>query len=49
MSKPKRGSNAKKIADWRGTCQSCNKKRVKILWTSIGNGKTLRVCKRCGE
>jgi len=49
MSKPKRGSNAKRIPNWRGTCISCGRKRVKLLWikTGLENSKA-NVCKRCG-
>jgi hypothetical protein len=48
MPKLKRGKNAKKIPNWRGTCPLCGRKRVRILWTAIIDGKAITVCKRCG-
>lgn len=48
MPKPRRGSNARKIPDWRGTCPKCGRKRVKVLWTALVDGHPLRVCKHCG-
>lgn len=48
MPKPKRGSNAKKIPNWRGTCPVCGRKRVRILYTAVNNGQPINVCKRCG-
>lgn len=47
MSKPRRGNNAKKIKNWRGTCPTCERKRVKVLWPSTINGKQVMVCKKC--
>ena len=49
MSKPRRGSNAKKILNWRGTCPICNRKSVKILWTAVQNERSIKVCKHCGN
>ena len=50
MSKPKRGSNAKKIPNWRGTCPACGRTRVKLLWTRIKEDKSQQsVCKRCAS
>jgi hypothetical protein len=49
MPKLKRGSNAKKIPHWRGTCPKCKRKRVKVLWTNIIEGVATGVCKRCGK
>lgn len=50
MSKPKRGKHARATADWRGTCPSCERTRVKLLWTKIADDKVQqKVCKRCGD
>ncbi len=49
MPKPRRGSNARKIPSWRGTCPLCNRTRVKVLWTAMRDGALLKVCKRCGQ
>lgn len=49
MAKTKRGKNTKK-AGWRGTCPSCNRAGVKLLWSRAGeDGKSLNVCKICGK
>lgn len=49
MPKPRRGSNAKKIPNWRGTCPLCSRPRVKVLWTAMRDGELLKVCKHCGQ
>lgn len=49
MVKPRRGSNAKKNDNWRGTCPICLRKRVKVLWNVMHEGKTILVCKKCGS
>ena len=50
MSKPNRGSNARKINGWRGTCPVCKRKAVKILWTKLNEkGEQIKVCKKCGK
>lgn len=49
MSKPKRGKNARLKPNWRGTCPSCERPRVKLLWTKLGSENIQQqVCKRCG-
>ena len=48
MPKPKRGKFAKAIKDWRGTCQQCNRTRVKVLWEKTEGEVTQKVCKQCG-
>lgn len=48
MPKPRRGSNAKKIPNWRGTCPNCSRTRVKVLWNMMLNGQVTKVCKHCG-
>lgn len=49
MAKPKRGSNARVVTGWRGTCPACDRQRVKLLWVKTDEGgKTLKVCKWCG-
>ncbi len=47
MSKPNRGRNIKKVANWRGTCPLCDRKRVKLLWPYTKDGDTINVCKIC--
>jgi rRNA maturation endonuclease Nob1 len=44
MAKAKRGKNIKTLG-WRGTCPSCNKTGVKLLWEK----DKLHVCKACGK
>jgi hypothetical protein len=44
MAKAKRGKNIK-APGWRGTCPSCKKTGVKLLWEK-GDAK---VCKACGK
>jgi uncharacterized protein (DUF983 family) len=44
MGKAKRGKNVKGTG-WRGTCPSCGKTGVKLLWEK-GEAK---VCKACGK
>lgn len=49
MSKPKRGKNARVVPNWRGTCPTCKRTGVKLLWTKIMEDKGQQsVCKRCG-
>lgn len=49
MAKTKRGSNIKKIPNWRGTCPICNRSSVKVLWTAVQDGQSIKVCKHCGN
>lgn len=50
MSKPKRGRNAKKIQNWRGTCPVCKRTRVKLLWARLMEDRSQQsVCKRCAS
>jgi hypothetical protein len=50
MSKPKRGKHVKTVPNWRGTCPSCKRSGVKLLWTKIKEDNSLQnVCKRCGS
>ncbi len=44
MAKAKRGKNIKTLG-WRGTCPSCQKTGVKLLWEK----EKLHVCKACGK
>ena len=44
MAKAKRGKNIKTLG-WRGTCPSCKKTGVKLLWEK----DSLKVCKACGN
>ena len=49
MSKQKRGKNAKRIANWRGTCPACKRTGVKLLWSKNDEaGAKMNVCKICG-
>jgi len=47
MPKPKRGKNARLTKGWRGSCPSCSRTGVKILWEKKDGDNTLKVCKRC--
>ena len=47
MPKPKRGKLARTIKAWRGTCPSCNRTGVKLLWEKSGEDKPIKVCKQC--
>lgn len=48
MAKTHRGKNIRKES-WRGTCPSCERKAVKLLWSKVDEEKgTLNVCKICG-
>lgn len=50
MSKPKRGTHIKSVANWRGVCSSCGRTGVKLLWVKLDENKVQhKVCKRCGE
>lgn len=50
MSKPKRGKHIKSIENWRGTCSSCERTGVKLLWTKLDdNNEQQSVCKRCSK
>ena len=44
MAKAKRGKNIKTLG-WRGTCPSCKKTGVKLLWEK----DKVNVCKACGK
>jgi len=44
VAKNKRGKNIK-APGWRGTCPSCSKTGVKLLWEK----GDLKVCKACGK
>jgi rRNA maturation endonuclease Nob1 len=44
MAKAKRGKNIKTLG-WRGTCPSCKKTGVKLLWEK----EKVNVCKACGK
>ncbi|MCL2360222.1 MAG: hypothetical protein FWC73_00225 [Defluviitaleaceae bacterium] len=47
MPKLKRGKLARLTKDWRGTCPSCSRSGVKVLWEKKDGEATLKVCKRC--
>jgi len=47
MPKLKRGKLARTTQEWRGTCPSCSRTGVKILWEKKDGEATLKVCKRC--
>jgi len=47
MPKPKRGKLARTIKGWRGTCPSCSRTGVKLLWEKPGEDKPIKVCKQC--
>ena len=50
MAKPKRGRNIKSTPNWRGSCPSCQRTGVKLLWTKNDeNGAAMKVCKICGK
>ncbi len=50
MAKPKRGKHVKAIPNWRGTCPTCGRTGVKLLWTKINKDNNQQsVCKRCGS
>ena len=50
MVKPKRGKNIKKISNWRGSCPSCGRIGVKLLWDKYNdNNEQIKVCKHCGK
>jgi uncharacterized protein (DUF983 family) len=44
VAKAKRGKNIKEPG-WRGTCPSCGKSGVKLLWER----ENVKVCKACGK
>ena len=48
MPKPKRGKLARTIKAWRGTCVSCSRTGVKLLWEKSIEDKPTKVCKQCG-
>jgi len=47
--KTKRGNEIKKTPNWRGTCPSCSRTGVKLLWTKVDGEKNIKVCKHCGK
>ena len=48
--KTKRGNAIKSIPNWRGTCPSCKRTGVKLLWTKVeGEKNNIKVCKHCGK
>lgn len=50
MGKQKRGKIIKTIAGWRGTCPSCGRKRVRLVWTKKNDqGNTINICKICSS
>lgn len=49
MAKQNRGRVIKKQVGWRGTCPLCNRRRVKLVWTKVVEGKKIKVCKICGN
>ena len=49
MAKQNRGRVIKKQVGWRGTCPVCNRRRVKLVWTKVVEGKKIKVCKICGN
>jgi hypothetical protein len=42
-----RGKTIKSTPDWRGTCPVCQRTGVKLLWKSVKDDETLKVCKHC--
>ena len=48
MPKPKRGKLARTIKAWRGTCVSCSRTGVKLLWEKSIEDKPVKVRKQCG-
>ncbi len=50
MAKPKRGKNVKTAPNWRGTCPTCGRTGVKLLWIKINEDKSQQsTCKRCAS
>lgn len=50
MSKKNRGKGIAELpGKGKGVCPICSRKSVKILWDATVNGKTMKVCKRCGN
>ncbi|MCL1858217.1 MAG: hypothetical protein FWF92_03170 [Oscillospiraceae bacterium] len=47
--KTKRGNAIKSTPNWRGTCPSCKRTGVKLLWTKVEGESSLKVCKHCGK
>ena len=48
MSKNHRGSGIRSLpAHGRGTCASCGKTDIKVLWEKEINGATVNICKFC--
>jgi len=47
MPKLKRGKLARMTKEWRGTCPSCNRTGVKMLWEKKDGEESIKVCKRC--
>ncbi|MCL2775062.1 MAG: hypothetical protein FWD71_17200 [Oscillospiraceae bacterium] len=49
--KPYRGIYVKKTYPnvWRGTCPSCKRTGVKLLWTKVEGESNFKVCKHCGN
>lgn len=49
MTKQKRGKVIKKVENWRGTCSICERGGVKLLWTKVVDGNTVKCCKICSN
>ena len=47
--KTKRGNAIKSTPGWRGTCPSCRRTGVKLMWTKVDGENSLKVCKHCGK
>ena len=47
--KTKRGNAVKSIPHWKGTCPSCKRTGVKLLWTKLEGETNMKVCKHCGK
>ncbi|WP_432664296.1 hypothetical protein R9X47_27680 [Wukongibacter baidiensis] len=49
MAKNYRGKNIRKPG-WRGTCQTCKREAVKVLWTTTDkDDNELKICKICNS
>lgn len=47
MAKSKRGKVIKAEGNWRGTCPTCGRARVKIVWPESSTRGARKICKAC--
>ncbi len=50
MPKPRRGKGLRATAEWlRGSCPTCERTGVKLLWEAEVNNEKIKVCKKCRD